>query len=164
MLRVHPLAVLKNALSYDTETGIFIWIKPLSNRVKAGDVAGSNSHGYTTIAYDKRSYRAHHLAIYFVTGAYPTTDVDHKNGIPQDNSFKNLRADGPMVNAQNRTRPSRNNRSGILGVYLCSTTGRWRVQILADGIKVHVGRFNTPELAQAAYIDAKRKLHEGNML
>lgn len=164
MLKIHPLSVLQEALSYDSTTGIFIWLKPLSNRVKTGDVAGACAHGYIVIRYDGRTYRAHHLAIYFVTGVYPTTDVDHINVTTWDNSFANLRADGPMVNAQNRTRPSKNNRSGMLGVYRCNTTGRWRVQILADGKKTHVGRYETAELAHEAYKTAKRQLHKGNTL
>ena len=158
-------AELLRVLDYCHLTGLFRWKVTLSNRAPAGSVAGHiSSFGYGKISIANRTYPAHKLAIYYYSGIYPHEDVDHRDANPQNNAIYNLRAAGPLVNAQNRRRPSRNNKSGLLGVYLCSTTGRWRSSIRANGKTVRLGRFDTSDEAHAAYIRAKRELHKGNTL
>ena len=42
--------LIKNALSYSPETGVLTWLRPASNRVKPGAVAGSEtSYGYLSV-------------------------------------------------------------------------------------------------------------------
>lgn len=155
---------LLRLLDYCPESGLFTWKVCLSNRSPVGSIAGMQQHGYVIISIHGRKYRAHKLAIYYYSGLYPFEDVDHRDGSPGNNAILNLRTAGALLNAQNRRRPSKNNKSGLLGVYRCSTTGRWRTSIMVRRKKVNLGRFDTPEEAHRAYVLAKRKLHEGNTL
>lgn len=158
-------AELLRILSYDADAGTFTWRVCLSNRAPKGSPAGRPTKGrYANIAIQGQVYLAHKLAIYYYSGIYPVEDVDHRDGNPANNRVRNLRAAGPTINAQNRRRPSRNSKSGLLGVCKDPITGRWRSQILALGVKHHLGRFDTPEAASNAYLNAKRELHAGNTL
>ncbi|MBC8120276.1 MAG: hypothetical protein H7Y22_00380, partial [Gemmatimonadaceae bacterium] len=56
-------------------------------------------------------------------------------------------------------RPARHNRSGYRG---CSfDRGKWRASIRYQGRTVHLGRFDTPEQAQAAYQAAQNRIRDG---
>lgn len=84
--------------------------------------------------------------------------ADHINGDGLDNRRANLRVASRFENMQNRRLPSHNS-SGFKGVAFCPATGRWRAEIYAYGKRHRLGRFDTPELAAAAYDDAARRLH-----
>jgi hypothetical protein len=162
---VIPHRELLEILDYDIQTGVFTWKKCFSNRAPVGSVAGKpNSSGYGLICINGAKYPAHKLAIYWYSGIFPFEDVDHKDGDRGNNRVGNLRAAGALFNAQNRRNPSKNNRSGFLGISRCKATGRWQARILANGVKHYIGRFDTPEEAHAAYLNAKRQLHQGNTL
>lgn len=156
---------LKQVLSYNKATGLFRWRLAPSNRVKAGDTAGYfDGKKHIVIGIDGHRHPAHRLAIFYVTGEMPILPVDHINGCGIDNRFSNLREVTPAVNAQNTRRPSRNNKVGLLGVYQCNETKRYRASIRANGIRINLGRFDTPEAAHIAYVDAKRQYHQGNTI
>lgn len=158
--RLVPHSRLIAVLDFVQATGLFTWKQTLSNRAPAGAVAGKpRSRGYGGISLDGRTYPAHKLAIYWYSGIYPHEDVDHRDGNPRNNKLSNLRACGPLGNAQNRYRPSKNNTVGLLGVSLCKATGRYRAQILVEGKKLHIGRFDTAAAASTAYQAAKRQHH-----
>ena len=73
-------ARLKQALSYNTKTGLFTWIEPRRGRMLfsiAGHV--DKSTGYRDISLDDRSYHAAKLAWLYVFGEYPECVVDHIN-------------------------------------------------------------------------------------
>jgi hypothetical protein len=153
---------LLKLLEYNPQTGLFTWLKTLSNRAVAGRLAGVGTPvRYGAIRINGVKYPAHKLAIYWYSGIYPFEDVDHRDGRRDNNSIENLRAAGSLINSQNMRSASKNNKVGLLGVAFDPRTGRFRAQILAKGIKYHLGRFATPEEAHAAYLQAKRKYHEG---
>jgi hypothetical protein len=93
---------LRQILSYRPETGLFKWKATLSNRAKAGDVAGSpNTKGYISIKVEGRQYKAHRLAWYFVYGQDPSDlEIDHKDLDKGNNRIENLRL---ATKAQNNT-------------------------------------------------------------
>ncbi len=157
---------LREVLSFDSSTGAMCWSKPPSpSRVKPGQVAGSVAKsGYLTIRIDRTLYLAHRLAWLYVHGEWPTQKIDHINGDKHDNRIANLRLATDRVNAQNVRKPQANNTSGFLGVTFCRWTNRWLAQIQTGGKHHNLGRFDTPELAHAAYLQAKRRLHEGSTL
>lgn len=156
----------RHVLSYDASTGAFAWANPPRNvRVKAGNVAGSAGlNGYLYICVDRNRCLAHRLAWLYVHGEWPTQKIDHINGDKHDNRIANLRLATDRVNAQNVRKPQANNTSGFLGVTFCRWTNRWLAQIQTGGKHHNLGRFDTPELAHAAYLQAKRRLHEGSTL
>jgi hypothetical protein len=99
---------------------------------------------------------AHRLAYLYMLGEWPTDDIDHANGISSDNRWANLR---PATRSQNLANKGKSpfNTSGFKGVSFCKTTDRWRAQIEVRGTPVHIGRYDTPEEAHAAYIEAARE-------
>lgn len=83
---------LKSLLSYNPETGMFIWLaRPYAHsKCKAGDVAGNfGSGGAITIGLDKEIYRLDLLAIFYMTGVMPKC-VEHLDGIISNNRYSNL--------------------------------------------------------------------------
>jgi len=155
---------LRHLLDYDQSSGAFAWRTTTTNRVATGSKAGYASGGYVMIGIDGVRYGAHRLAIFYVTGAMPEGEVDHINGNRCDNRIANLRSVSHMENMQNERKPRSSNRSGLLGVSLCSQTGRYRAFISINGKSVSVGRFDTPEKAYDAYVAAKRQRHAGSTL
>ena len=159
-----PHAELLRVLSYNAHTGEFRWRVTLSNRNPKGSVAGYNSPTHRRISIYGNAYPAHHIAIYYYSGIYPDLEVDHLDGNGFNNKIDNLRVAGAMINAQNRRNASKNNKTGLLGV--CKTTrgARFKSSIRANGKTYNLGQFATAEEAHAAYLKAKRELHEGNTL
>lgn len=155
---------LREILHYDAGTGIFTWVKPTSFRVKVGDQAGVSCGGYVLIGIDGVQYMAHRLAIYYVTGRDPVLEVDHRNQARSDNRYLNLREVTHKMNIENQRAAHKRNSTGLLGASHCSKTGRYRAMISVGGKTIHLGRFDTPEQAHKAYVEAKRKKHKGNTL
>lgn len=154
---------LRDVLRYDPATGIFVWVVLLSNKGPIGAAAGStDKHGYINIGIDNKEYKAHRLAWLYVTSEWPKTGIDHRNGVPSDNRFINLREAPQAINAQNERKARHTNKTGLLGV---SKSGKkFKAQIMLAGKQHNLGRYETPEVAHAVYIIAKRQLHEGGTL
>ena len=72
-------------LTYDPETGVFRWKVDRGQRVKVGDIAGTEFNGYRRIRIKGRAFKAHRLAFLLMTGAMPSDQVDHINGQKDDN-------------------------------------------------------------------------------
>jgi hypothetical protein len=154
---------LRELLHYDPETGLFTRLVVTCNKVKIGDVAGSLHYsGCLNIRVEGKIYQAHRLAWLYMTGAWPTSDIDHMNGRRADNRFCNLRDVERVVNNENQRSAKRSNKTGLLGAN--PWQGRFMSQIQVRGKKIYLGMFDTAEEAHAAYLKAKRIHHEGNTL
>jgi hypothetical protein len=154
---------LRAQLHYDPETGVFTRIANVSRSDLIGSVAGTTrpaSTGYQTISVNRKRYYAHRLAWLYMTGEWPAV-IDHINGDKTDNRWANLRSVTLKLNVQNIRQARANNATGYLGVYFCKTTGRYRAMLRSGKKQRHLGRFDTPEEAYAAYLAAKREHHEG---
>lgn len=149
---------LKEVLHYDPQTGLFKRIGLSGDRVDlVGKRAGGpTSDGYQRIAVDNFRRRAHTWAWLYMTGEYPKDEIDHRNGNRSDNSWTNLRASTSKMNKQNRRSANKGNKTGFLGVSL-APANKFKARI----DHAHLGVFDTPEEAHAAYLKAKRKLHKG---
>lgn len=158
---------LRELVHYDPETGVFTRLRRLvigrrSGGGKAGDLLGSiDDQGYARIMVERVRYQAQRLAVLYVTGNWPTGEVDHINGKRADNRWSNLRDVTRAQNQQNRRGASANSSSGLLGVSFERQRGNWKAHISVDGRKKNLGRYATAEEAYAVYLRAKRELHSG---
>lgn len=112
-------------------------------------------NGYRVIRIDDALYLAHRLAWFYVTGNWPANQIDHINGVRDDNRFSNLREATNLQNAHNRK--YNRNKSGFQGVR--KENSKWLAEIKINYKAVRLGLFNTPEEAHCAYLIAKRQHH-----
>lgn len=155
---------LKQLVSYDPETGLFSRLVKTSNTCRMDRPIGTISDGYLCATIDNKRYLLHRLVFLYMNGELPDSDIDHINMVRSDNRFINLRVVSRMANMQNKRLPSRNNKSGFLGVCRYRKTSTFKAQIEIGGKNKHLGYFQTAELAHEAYLSAKRANHEGNTL
>jgi hypothetical protein len=151
-MKTVTLERLKEILSYDPETGFFT---NLSTRKRApiGATAGSTGkNGYIEIGIDGRSYLAHRLAWFYMTGEWPP-QVDHKDRDRANNAFSNLRA---ADNAQNQMNRKATSRSGYKGV-TWHDCGKWMAQIHIEKKHIYLGLFETALDAHRAYCETALK-------
>lgn len=153
---------LRRHLSYDPDTGLFTR-KVSYGKWLSGSIAGSiDVMGYIKISIAHYVTRAHRLAWLYVYGEWPKFEIDHINGVRHDNRLANLRDVNRATNTQN-TQVSKG-QVGYLGVSKLRN-GKFRARITKtiNGkiTEIHVGTFTTPQDAHQAYVEAKRKFHEG---
>lgn len=145
---------LRDVLSYDPDTGIFVWIKgPFPGKV----TGCPNRGGYLRISIGGRLYYSHRLAWLYVYGVTKNV-IDHINGIRTDNRIVNLRECTQSQNCFNSGMRKRN-ASGFKGVHWCNRDKKWIAKIRFDGIRQTIGYFSTPEDAGAAYAARAREVH-----
>lgn len=133
---------LEAVLSYDPESGIVTR--------KGAAIGGRNSSGYLTATVFGRGYLLHRLIWQLVHGDVNGKQVDHINGIKTDNRLSNLRAASDQTNSWNKgLRKSK--AVPFKGVILDRERGSYRAQIVHDGRKFNLGRYDTAEAAAAAY-------------
>lgn len=94
---------LKELLHYNQETGIFTALIK-RGRTGVGDMVGgiNKQKGYIQMWLDGNIYRGHVLVWLYMTGNYPTYEIDHINRIKSDNRWCNLRDVPHKVNMNNR--------------------------------------------------------------
>lgn len=154
-------AIVRNLFSYDEQTGHLIRKTAPTYKNKVGEVAGyvCKTNGYRVIKVSCLRYTAHRLVWLHVHGVWPTHEIDHINGDKTDNRLSNLRDVTHQVNVQNLRASTSSSSTGMLGVG--PHGDRWRARILHEGKTRYLGRYKTKELAQEAYVKAKREIHEG---
>ena len=156
-------ARLKQALSYDPETGLFIWIEPRRGRMLfsiAGHV--DKSTGYRDISLDDRSYHATKLAWFYVFGEYPECVVDHINRDKSDDRIVNLRLATQSENIINSGMFAHNT-SGVKGVYHYKNRAEkgwsaWWAYITCNGKRKSLGYFHSKTEAKFAREEAELDL------
>lgn len=149
---------IRNALTYDAETGILTWKISRPGGVRAGDTAGCwDGKRHIVVQIYGKSYGAHRLAWFLSYGVWPRDQIDHLNGDGTDNRLVNLRECSNAENQQNMRKAQSSNSSGLLGV---SVNGNhWRARICINSKNHDLGTFETPQEAHKAYLAAKAKLH-----
>lgn len=143
---------LREVLWYSPEIGIFLWRAPTSNRVKVGKMAGrlSKKDGYIRISLEGKSYLAHRLAFLYMTGDWPSGEVDHRYWRPDDNRWKHIRDVTHSLNQAHKKTANRTSKSGVLCIHWDSVNQKWRLQTRIEK-KVVGGRFSRLSDAKAAY-------------
>ena len=127
---------LKSQFNYNPITGHF-------TRLSTGKRAGSkvikkkDKVYYRSITISGSKYPEHKLAHLYMTGELPTMQIDHEDGLGDNNCWDNLREVTNQINNQNRSRP-KSNTSGIMGVSWAVKTSGWKSHISVDSKYKHL--------------------------
>jgi hypothetical protein len=157
---------IKEYLSCDINTGMFIWIKSPSKRITIGKIAGTKTatcknkpdEYYWGIQFKGTLYFAHRLVYWWFTDKQDF-HIDHIDGNKLNNAFDNLRGATTSQNLCNRPKPS-SNTTGYKGVHYNKATGKYTAQIRHQYTKHHLGYYATPEEAYLAYCEAAELYHK----
>ena len=165
---IHP-DYIAECLKYNPCSGVLEWQeRPLKhfhsagtqkrwNSLYAGKIAGGKGvHGYIGICVDGKMFPAHRLAYAIVMGEWPKEQIDHVNGVRDDNRWENLRAVSQSGNMRNR-KLNKNNKTGVLGVYWLESRSRWLAEIKAEGSRRYLGHHKALLDAVAARRSAESK-------
>jgi hypothetical protein len=148
---------IRELLDYNPLTGVFIWRNSPSRNVPAGTIAGADCEGYRLIRVAGGRYKGHQLAWLYMTGSWPSSQIDHEDTNRGNNIWTNLR---PATNSQNKANAAKraDNKSGYKGVSWYPQTKRWRAGIGFQGRQKTIGYFSSAEKAHAAYCEAADRL------
>ena len=134
------------------------------SRYKIGGIAGSlDRKGYRRIKCNvkgvSKSIAAHRLCYFITTGSMPFDQIDHINGIKDDNSPENLRS---CNNSQNRRNAGvcKVNTSGYRGVATASRgSGKWCASLVVNKKTHWLGTFTCKHEAARVWNTAARMYH-----
>lgn len=131
---------------------------------KKGDIAGTvdKSTGYLRVNFCGKVHYVHRLIWTLHHGSEPNGFIDHINGCKTDNRIENLRVVDNRVNMQNLKHARVDSKTGVLGVTICKTTGKYVARLRhPDGKYLSLCRTDSLEDAKQSYLAAKRELHKG---
>ncbi|HEC8969323.1 TPA: HNH endonuclease [Salmonella enterica subsp. enterica serovar Senftenberg] len=150
----------EDIFEYNPDTGELKWKVSFSNRIKAGDKAGSvkKDSGYIRLKLNGRSYQAHRIAWQICHGEIPAgMEIDHINSVRNDNRISNLRLVTHLENVKNQKKHC-TNVSGVMGVSWNKKRQKWYAYIHADGKRKYLGYYDCMESAVARRRQAERHL------
>lgn len=149
--RKHPVLTqeeLRAELLYSPETGSFS--KVCDPNIKVGS---RTEHGYIRIKVKRVSYRAHRLAWLYMTGETPDAQIDHINGIRDDNRFANLR----LADSKENQRNAKLRKVASFAKGVSAYRKKFRASIKFNGKSIHIGYYSTIDEAAHAYNKAAIK-------
>lgn len=137
---------LKNQIEYNPITGSWEWLLPKKGRT-VGKPAGClcKTHGYRFIVIGGVRYRANRLAYLYMEGGMPPAknakgeiiEIDHANGIKDDDRWTNLRICTRSQNLRNQKKSTKS--SPYKGVYPYGKSGLYIAKIYVDGTSLTLG-------------------------
>lgn len=163
--------ILRKLLRYEPETGKLFWRERPRELFQSDEdwkkwnarFAGSetfnvdNGLGYFKGRILGKNFLAHRIIWVMQTGLQPLNHVDHIDRDSRNNQWKNLRA---ATNAQNQANSC--SRKGALSQYkgVCwdDSKQKWLSRIRVNGVRRHLGRFESEQEAALAYDEAAKRL------
>lgn len=147
---------------YDPETGALTWKeRPPTTRANkvhnvrdAGkEVGATDSWGHRQVRVGGRLRAVHRVIWKMMTGEDPKEQIDHVNGVYDDNRWVNLREASQFQNAWNRA-TNKASETGLKCIHPLRTkrasSKKWRVKMRVDGRQKLVGDYVHLEEAIAA--------------
>lgn len=162
-MKRHPALSLEQIaarLVVDMDTGRCFWRdatkhhRNLNGTEAGGPRRTGKGEFYWVIKIDSIAYKRAQIVLMVKTGHWPTDTVDHENGNKLDDHPRNLRHATATQNAQNHKRRAKKS-PFPMGVKQLPS-GRFAARIACERKQMHIGTFDTPTAASAAYM-AKRK-------
>lgn len=142
------------------KNGELYW-KINSGAAKIDSIAGCYLKGHKRVGLNRKQYYIHRIIYEMLIATIPEGyQIDHINGIKDDNRIENLRLATNKQNQQNRG-AQKNNILGIKGVYWNKKRQKYQSDIRVNGVKKHLGYFDNSEEASAVYQKAA-KIYFGN--
>jgi hypothetical protein len=165
------IAVLRELLDFDAETGRLFWrergghwfaspaICAAWNQQYSGRVAfATPCAGYRVGRIAGQRFGAHRIVFAMFHGRWPDHEVDHINGDASDNRPGNLREATHVQNCRNS--PSKGKTSRFKGVAWDGAQRKWRAVCNDDNGRLRrLGRFRDETEAAVAHDNAARKWH-----
>lgn len=112
---------------------------------------------YQDINIEGKVYKAHRLAWFYIYGAWPIKEIDHKNGNKLDNRINNLRDVSRTLNAQNHIKKPKEN--GLPEGVRKNKRGKFDARIGFNNKSYFLGEYETPEEAGFIYKKKRMELH-----
>lgn len=165
----YSFEILQKVLSYNHRTGELVW-KHRDQSMFAGKnparacaawntkfagrpaFTSKTRGGYLTSTIFEKRVMAHRVAWCIANQCDLPDDcqIDHINGVRDDNRIENLRSCSASENARNKEFQ----KSSLRGAVFHKGTGKWQASI-----RIHLGSFDTEAEAAKAYEEAASKLH-----
>jgi len=123
------------------------------NRFTGALVGSITDRGYRATSISiygrNRAYKLHQLIWAWHHLSWPVHQIDHINGIKDDNRIENLRDIPQSDNNRNASR-RKDNTSGVTGVHFDKVRGKWVAQMRVEDTYVYLGGHETMGSAIAA--------------
>ncbi len=149
-MREVPISELHRLFTYDSSTGVL--------RNGGGNAGKRHVRGYIQIYAGGAIWIAHRVAWAMHHGSWPPDQIDHINGVRDDNRICNLRLATARENCTNRAQPL-SPTSGVRGVSWAKSCGKWLAQIKRNYKSYNLGYYDAIEEASAAYQKAAMEMH-----
>jgi len=149
---------VRELFAYDPDTGLLKRNIVRSNRVKLNDPVGTPAHGYIQVYIGQKPYYVHRLIWLHVYGRWPIKEIDHINGIRDDNRLINLREASRHQNSLNIV--GRKDRThDFKGTSFHPHSGKWHARIRVNKKVISLKYHDTEEKAHEAYRKAAIEFH-----
>ena len=138
--------------------GALHWRKGRKKAQKGNRYGSKRTDGYRRGWLLGKQYFEHRLIWFYHYGEWPKDDLDHINGIRDDNKIENLREVTKQQNQFNR-KSNRGSSSGYKGVCYHKNINKWMAYFCSGSKRTHIGYFGTEIEAAKAYDNAVKSLH-----
>ena len=128
------------------------------NNQPPGFVGSKEKKGYFCVSINGKRYKVHRI-IWFLKHNFWPKQIDHINGIKNDNRIENLREASSSQNNQN-SKIRKDNISGVKGVSWHKHKQRWLAKIDVDKKRIQLGYFKSLKSAKSAITKARNKYHK----